>query len=261
MHTRILLLLIAILLLGDTPSGVAQQHSMTRQSPRLRVSDQLSVNYFESDPERFETHLVITDVEGSGPIVNVLMHDEQGTLVHEESYFLPIFGKVNYNPTERVGGTKFRGSIRIIADGGTVAAQFWQFYRDAEKGPFNTAIPASDGQGAPALLCQHFVADPRIDAKLVLRNPASDSAITVAVMFYLDRGKQLTRDRHVIPPNGILVINPYEANEGLIKTGVAYCEVLTPGATITGEYWQASSFEEYQVSLPLEEIPKRERDW
>jgi hypothetical protein len=226
----------------------------------LRVGDQLVLNYFDSDPEQYETHLVITDVEGAGSVVNVLMYDMDGALLDQHAYFLPIFGKVNYNPADRLQNRRFKGTIRIISDGGNVAAQYWQFYRDRKRMPFNTAVPVADGEGGQALLCQHFVADPTIDAKLVLSNPSLDSAVTVAVTFYLDRGKQLSRDRYSIPPNGSIIINPYEANEGLVRTGLAYCSVIGTGM-ITGEYWQLAEREEYQVSLPLEVIPKRVREW
>jgi hypothetical protein len=238
----------------------AQSRSGEDANRGLRVGDQLVVNYFDSDPAEYETHLVITDVEGSGSVVNVLVYDSDGTLLDQQSYFLPIFGKVNYNPADRLQKRVFRGTIRIVSDGGNVAAQYWQFYRKPERMPFNTAIPVSDGEGAQAVLVQHFVADPAIDAKIVLANPASDSAVTVAVTFYLDQGKQLSKNRYRIPANGSIVIRPYEANEGLVRTGLAYCEVQSTGK-ITGEYWQLSEKETYQVALPLETIPKRLKDW
>jgi hypothetical protein len=234
--------------------GTGAQHSS------LRVGDQLVVNYFDSDPDQYETHLVITDVEGAGSVVNVLMYDMGGILLDQQTFFLPIFGKVNYNPADHLHNRKFKGTIRIISDGGNVAAQYWQFYRDPERMPFNTAVPVADGEGGQALLCQHFVADPSIDAKLVLSNPLLDSSITVAVTFYLDHGKQLSKGRYVIPANGSIVINPFEANEGVVRTGLAYCEVIGTGK-LTGEYWQLAEREIYQVSLPLEVIPKRVKDW
>lgn len=225
-----------------------------------RAGDQLVVNYFEADPDVYETHLVITDHEGTGSVVNVLLFDLDGRLVAEHAYFLPIFGKVNYNPAEDLGKNVFTGTIRIYADGGNVSAQYWQFYKNPEKTVFNTAIPASNALGAPALLCQHFVSSPDIRARLVLVNPASDSAVTVSVTFYLDRGKQLTRDKHTIPPNGMILLDPFVENEGLVRTGIAYCEVIGDGR-ITGEYWQASDAERYQVSLPMEVIPVRTKHW
>lgn len=230
------------------------------RTPQLRVGDQLVVNYFEADPDVFDTHLVITDHEGSGSVVNVLLYNMDGSLIAAQSFFLPIFGKVNYNPAHDLGGRKFKGTIRIYSDGGNVSAQYWQFYNNPDRSVFNTAIPAGDAHGSKALLCQHFVSAPDIGAHLVLVNPAADSAVTVAVTFYLDRGKQLSRDKHSIPPNGMLELNPYTENEGLIKTGLAYCEVVGEGR-ITGEYWQSSEAERYQVSLPLDIIPVRTKNW
>lgn len=230
-------------------------------SSSLRVSDQLVVNLFESDPAVLEPHLTITDVEGSGPVVNVQLFDEYGRLLDQEAFTLGIFGKANYNPAERLTEKKFRGSIRINADGGNVAAQYWKFHRDPARTVYNTAIPVADGAGAEALLCQHFVADPdpRIRTRLVLVNPGTDT-VRVAITFYKDTGKQLSRDKYRIAPNALLEINPVEANEGCTSTGLVYCEVLGAGR-ITGEYWQTVEHEQYQVSLPLEVIPKRARDW
>jgi hypothetical protein len=254
----IFLLILAVACVS--PTVRAQFAFDAGQGAQLRVGDQLLVNYFEADPEVFETHLVITDHEGSGSVVNVLLYDLDGTLAAEHSFFLPIFGKVNYNPADDLGTKRFRGTIRIYSDGGNVSAQYWQFYRNPNNSVFNTAIPASDARGSRALLCQHFVSAPDIRARLVLVNPASDSTVTVAVTFYLDRGKQLTREKHRIPPNGMIALDPYAENEGLVRTGLAYCEVVGEGV-ITGEYWQASDAERYQVSLPMETIPVREKHW
>jgi hypothetical protein len=228
--------------------------------PQLRVGDQLVVNYFEADDERFATYLVITDHEGSGAVVNVMVHDDAGTLMDEQSFFLPIFGKVNYDPAQRLRGKKFTGTIRIFSDGGNVSAQYWHFFRDPARSAFNTAIPAASATGGKALLCQHVVSAPDVDARLILTNPSSDSAVTVSVTFYLDRGKQLTRDVHVVPPDGMLALDPYSENEGLVRTGLAYCEVVGSGV-ITGEYWQTSEKERYRVSLPLDIIPVRAKHW
>lgn len=258
-HTRaVLLLFIAI---ACVSMQTRAQFAFEREGlSQLRVGDQLVVNYFEADPDMFETHLVITDHEGTGSVVNVLLHDTDGTLIADQSYFLPVFGKVNYNPAEQIGTKKFRGTIRIYSDGGNVSAQYWQFYRNPARSAFNTAIPASDANGSRALLCQHFVAAPGIAAQLVLVNPAADSSVTVSVTFYLDHGKQLTRDKHIIPANGMLALDPYVENEGLHRTGLVYCEVIGAGR-ITGEYWQSSQTERYQVSLPLDAIPVRKKHW
>ncbi|HOJ03946.1 MAG TPA: hypothetical protein PK916_08080 [Bacteroidota bacterium] len=258
--------LLAILLaccgIAYAPFGAHAQFSFEagEQASPLRVGDQLIVNHFVADDARYATHLVITDHEGTGAVVNVLVYDESGVLVDEQSFFLPIFGKVNYNPAERLKGKVFRGTIHLFSDGGNISAQYWHTYRDPARSAFNTAIPAASAVGSGALLCQHVVAAPGIDARLILTNPSADSAVTVSVTFYLDRGKQLTRDKHSIPPNGMLALDPYVENEGLARTGLAYCEVIGHGV-ITGEYWQASEEERYQVSLPLDAIPVREKHW
>lgn len=258
-YVRIICML-SIAIACVSPEARAQFAFEGERSPQLRVGDQLLVNYFEADPDEFETHLVITDHEGTGSVVNVLLFDLDGVMIAEHAFFLPIFGKVNYNPAGDLGGKKFRGTIRIYSDGGNVSAQYWQFYNNPDKSIFNTAIPATAAGGSKALLCQHFVAAPDVRARLVLVNPATDSTVTVAVTFYLDRGKQLTREKHRIPPNGMIALDPYSENEGLVRTGLAYCEVVGEGA-ITGEYWQASDTERYQVALPMEAIPVREKHW
>lgn len=226
----------------------------------LRVNDQLVINNFVYDPDRLETHLVITDVEGSGPMVNILIFDEAGNLQLQKQCLLPMFGKLNYIPSGILGRSTFTGSIRIIADGGNVAGQYWQFYKNSELSYYDTTLPASDGTGAEALLCQHFVSDRNVDSQIILSNAESDSIAAVVVTFYLDRGKQLSRDRYTIPPNGRISISPFAANEGIQKTGTAVAETLN-NCRITGEYWQKSPGDRYQVSLPLEHIPRQKHPW
>jgi len=228
-----------------------------------QVGKTLIVNNFISDPDALETHLVITDVDGVGPNVKVSIYNEDGRLIYERFETLHAFGKLNYNPADYLTqyqfgfnqNPKFRGTIRVTSDGGNIAGQYWQFYKKEGMGYMNTAVPAAEGQGYDKLVCQHFVSDKKIDAELVLANAMSTRPTTVMVKFYSDEGGITSSKKVVIQPNGIVRINPYKATHGLRMTGTAYVEVIGKGK-ITGEYWQASQSEKYQVALPLEGVTK-----
>ena len=113
----------------------AQFAFKAEQEQQLRVSDQLVIGAFLADTTKYESHLVITDVEGSGSLVDVLVYDANGRLMLENSYVLPMFGKINFDPSAGLDSLPLIGSIRIQSDGGNVAAQYWRFFRDSELSP------------------------------------------------------------------------------------------------------------------------------
>ena len=118
-----------------------------------QTGQKLIVNHFVSDPEAFETHLVITDVDGVGPNIKVSLFNEDGRLVYEQFETLHAFGKLNYNPVDYLQKYQhgfnqkpiFRGTIRIESQGGAIAGQYWQFSKNAENSFMNIAIPTANG--------------------------------------------------------------------------------------------------------------------
>ncbi len=208
----------------------------------------LIVNHFVSDPEVIEGHLVLSDVEGGGGSVNIAMYDEQGNLVGSAEENIPANGKLNLNPETYVGGRKLTGTMRVTSTR-SIAGQFWQFYKDSKLGWKNIAVPAAVVPGATMLVCQHFVADPAIESYIVVAD-AEGTAPTVYVEFYNDQGDLAGQTKITIPKNGKFSIQPYALVGSKKMTGVAY--IQTEGGKITGEYWQVSEKEQYQIAHALQ---------
>lgn len=208
----------------------------------------LVVNHFVSDPEVIEGHLVISDVEGRGGQVSIAFHDDKGALVANATENIPANGKLNLNPENYVRGRKLTGTIRINSQR-TVAGQYWQFYKTAALGWKNIAVPAALAPGSTKLVCQHFVADPSIESYLVIAD-AEGTGPTVYVEFYSDQGELAGQTKVTIPKNGKFSLQPYDLVGRKQMTGVAF--IQTEGGKITGEYWQVSEREKYQVAHPMQ---------
>ena len=204
----------------------------------------LIVNHFVSDPAVIEGHLVVADVTGGGGSVNLSFYDQNGNLVGSGNETLPSNGKVNVNPEKYVKGKQMIGTIHVKSSK-PVAGQYWQFYKDKNLGWKNIAVPAAAEPGATKLVCQHFVADPNIESYIVVAD-ADGKTSTVYVEFYSDQGDLAGQTKVTIPANGKVSIEPYDLVGKKKMTGVAY--IQTEGGRITGEYWQVSTKEKYQIA-------------
>jgi outer membrane protein OmpA-like peptidoglycan-associated protein len=188
--------------------------------------------------------LVVSDVEGKGGTINVAVFDEQGNLTGKADETIPPGGKLNVNAEKYVLGKKMVGTMRITSTA-MVAGQYWQFYKDASLGWKNIAVPAAVGPGSTKLVCQHFVADPSIESYIVVAD-AEGTGPTVYIEFYSDQGELAGQTKIDIPKFGKFSIQPLSLVGGKKMTGVAY--IQTEGGRITGEYWQVSPKEKYQVA-------------
>jgi hypothetical protein len=228
---------------------------------QAQVGKNLIINNFLSDPENVETHFVISDVDGVGPNIKISIFSEDGRLVYERYETLNAYGKLNYNPFIHLNAyqhgfnqnPRFRGTVRIESDGANVIGQYWEFYKKTEMNYKNIAVPAADGIGYDKLVCQHFVSDKGINSAMIVANAESKRPVTVNVKFYSDQGGLVASSKEIIQPNGIIRLNPYKVTRGLVMTGTAYVTVVGAGK-VTGEYWQGSEKEKYQVALPLEGV-------
>jgi hypothetical protein len=228
-----------------------------------QVGKSLVINRFLSDPDNIETHVVISDVDGVGPNIKITIYNDQGKLVYERYEALQAFGKLNYNPLTYLNAyqrgynqnPKFSGTVRIESDGGNLVGQYWEMHKKPAESYKNIALTASDGAGYDRLVCQHFVSDRGIDAAIVVSNVEPMRPVTVDVKFYSDEGGLVATENRVIEQSGVVRIDPFKATKGVKMTGTAYIVVVGAGK-ITGEYWQASEKEQYQVALPLEGVSK-----
>jgi len=218
----------------------------------------LVINHFVSDPSVIEGHLVVADVDGTGGSVTIAFYDQNGSLAGQGTEIIPAHGKINVNPEKYVQGKKMIGTARITSSK-AVTGQYWQFYKDPALGWKNIAVPAAVAPGYTKIVCQHFVADPSIESYLVVANSESKPT-SIYVEFYGDDGDLAGQTKVDIPANGKVSIEPLALVGNRKMTGVAYIQTET--GRITGEYWQVSPNEKYQVahamqgSAPVAEVIK-----
>jgi outer membrane protein OmpA-like peptidoglycan-associated protein len=208
----------------------------------------LVINHFVSDPAVVDGYLVVADVEGTGGSINLTVYDQNGTMEGRGTETIPANGKVNVNPAKYVSGKKMIGTIRITSTH-NICGQYWQFYKDSKLGWKNIVVPAAVAPGSTKLICQHFVSDPNVESYIVVADGDGHSK-TAYVEFYSDRGELAGQTTVSIPANGKVSIQPYDLVSKKKMTGVAY--IQTDGGTVTGEYWQVSPKEKYQIAHAMQ---------
>lgn len=204
------------------------------------------INHFVNDPKVIETYLVITDVGGNGPIVEMKFYDNDGKLIGEGKELIQPFGKLNLNAGKYVDKVA-NGTIHIASKGGNVVSEYWQFYRNTAESWKNTTTVGQDAAGYSKLVCPHFVSDPDVEVYLVLANSDGKDAI-VNVVFHDDNGREVGKARELVKANGKTVVLPW----GVVKTkatGVAF--ISAEGGRITADYWQAEKSKSYQIATPI----------
>jgi hypothetical protein len=205
------------------------------------------INHFVSDQKVIESHLVITDVDGSGPVVNMSFYDNAGNKLGSGKELIQPFGKLNLNPSRYVKGATVNGSIHIEASGGNIVAEYWQFYKNPNESWKNTTSIGYEAPGYTKLVIDHFVADPGVEAYIVLASSSGSDAV-VNITFNDDQGNEIGKARELVPANGKAILKPNDYVTGP-ATGVAY--IRTSGGSVTGEYWQAEAKKKYQLTVPM----------
>jgi len=204
------------------------------------------INHFVNDPNIVEAHLVVTDVEGNGPVVRMKFYDGDGNLVGEGKELVQPFGKLNLNPAKYVSKVA-NGTIHIEAEGGNIVAEYWQFYKNEKESWKNTTTVGQVADGFSRLVCPHFVSDPDVEAYIVLANPDGKDAI-VNIAFHDDNGREVGKARELVKANGKIALQPWEIVKSK-ATGVAF--ISAQGGKITAEYWQAEKAKSYQIATPI----------
>ena len=231
-HTKTLLLAALLLLAASRVSA--------------QGADKFIINHFVNDPKVIDAHLVITDVEGNGPIVTMKFYDNDGNLVGEGKELLQPFSKLNLDPGKYVSRVA-NGTIHLASQGGNIVAEYWQFYKNPAESWKNTTTVGQDAAGFSKLVCPHFVSDPDVEVYLVLANPDGRDAV-VNVVFHDDNGREVGKARELVKANGKIALQPW----GIIKTkatGVAF--ITSDGGRITADYWQAEQAKSYQIATPV----------
>lgn len=204
------------------------------------------INHFVADASVVEAHLVITDVEGNGPVVNLSFYDGKGKLVGSGKEVIQPFGKLNLDPTKYVKGT-VNGTVHIASTGGNVVAEYWQFYKKDADSWKNTTTTGFEKPGFTKLVCPHFVADQSVEAYIVIANTGSSDA-TVDLKFYDDDGNEVGKRRELVEGNGKVILKP---TDYVSKKTTGVVHITASGGRVTGEYWQAEGSKKYQLAVPM----------
>lgn len=236
---------------------------LTLASGHAQIGKNLIINNFHFNPAKLENHLVISDVDGISQNLRIVITDEAGKVVFEKYETLKAFGKLNYNPFVHVNtfnhgyntNPNFRGTIRVTAQEGQVAGQYWEMSKDKGSAWNNIAVPAADAVGYDKLVCQHFVSDKGIDAAIVIANAETERETKIDIKLFSDQGGLISSGNYTVPKNGVLRLDPWKLTKSQQTTGTAYITVVGAGK-VTGEYWQASPNEKYRIALPLEGVTK-----
>ncbi len=209
-------------------------------------ADKYIINHFVNDPNVIEAHLVITDVQGKGPIVALQFFDNDGKLVGEGKELLQPYDKLNLDPGKYVNRIA-NGTIHISSQGGNVVAEYWQFYKNPQESWKNTTTAGQEAAGYSKLVCPHYVSDPDVEVYLVLANTDAKDVV-VNVRFHDDNGREVGKARQLVKANGKTVVQPWEVIKSK-ATGVAF--ITTDGGRVTADYWQAEKGKSYQIATPI----------
>lgn len=231
-YTRIVFVAATLLLLASRVSAQGAENYI--------------INHFVNDPKVIEAHLVITDVEGNGPIVTIKFYDNDGNLLGEGKELVQPFSKLNLDPGKYVNKVA-NGTIHIEAQGGNIIAEYWQFYKDPMESWKNTTTAGQDAAGYSKLVCPHFVSDPDVEVYIVLANTDAKDAI-VNVVFRDDNGREVGKARELVKANGKTALLPWKIVNAK-ATGVAF--ITAQGGKITADYWQAEKAKSYQIATPV----------
>jgi hypothetical protein len=224
-------------------------YEQTQLNTSISKESNLIINRFISTP-KIISYMVITDIEGAGAKVRIQIYSENGQLRFDKYETLNPFGKLMIYPIKLVNNEIMNGSIRIFTEDGKIVGQYWQFYNETGSGYKNTALQAADGKGSAKILCQHFISNPEIESYLTVSNIEREKPTVINITYYSNEGAIISTQRKVLQPNGCMSIEPFK-DIGKTINGFAVIESEMDNM-ISGEYWQLSNKEKYQIALPME---------
>ena len=156
----------------------------------------LSIGHFSPSSNTF-TSLVITDLSGLGPSVDISFHEDSGRLVSTSSKLLPPNGKIRL-PVETY--LRKAGNIIVNSHSEDIVGEYWQFYENGSV----IVIPLQSSTEEK----QHFVNGFRFhtcsSGLLVISDPYG-SGPTVQMEFYDRAGNLVNTVSNKLRPYGVLI--------------------------------------------------------
>jgi len=178
-------------------------------------------------------YIVLSDPYGTGPVVQMEFYSRMGELVKITRKLLRPYGTLVFEVSNSTSGDAL-GKVSVRSFGGSVVLHYRQLCRNAEaqfSEPVTLAVPVY----APAknLFVNEFSTGRRITGNLTIAD-ASAKGPVVRVQFLDFNGEVLANLEKLLPPNGIVNIDPadYVSNveNGIIK--------ISSDSEIIANYWE-----------------------
>ena len=173
--------------------------------------------------------LVLSDPNGSGPLVQMEFYSSTGELANIERKLLRPHGILvlemdDYAPPDILG------KVSIRSFGGSIALHYRQLCRDKVVLTEPARLPARE------FIVDEFSTGSEITGSLVISDTSAEGPV-IEIQFLDDEGKIIARQEKLLPRNGALEIDPADyvddVANGVIK--------ISSEAEITADYWEKNA--------------------
>ncbi|MDQ1327355.1 MAG: hypothetical protein QG641_635 [Candidatus Poribacteria bacterium] len=166
--------------------------------------------------------LLITDLSGMGPSIDVSFYDESGKAVAVVRKLLLPKGKIQISVGDHL---KSSGSIVVESSSKMVFAEYWQVYKNQTVSVL--PLQSSDGEERYLLNCFRF---PSCEESYIAICDPKGTGPMVQVEFYNKSGELVKITRKMLRPHGILV---FKTGDYAPKDVVGKVSVRSFGGSIT----------------------------
>jgi len=166
--------------------------------------------------------LLITDLSGVGPSVDVSFYDESGKEASIIRKLLPPKGKIQISVRDHL---KSSGSIVVESSNEVILAEYWQIYKDGTISVL--PLQLSDGEDRYLLNCFRF---PSYDESYITICDPKGTGPMVQMEFYSKSGELVKIARKMLRPHGILT---FKTGDYASKDVIGKVSVRSFGGSIT----------------------------
>ncbi len=156
----------------------------------------ISVGHFSPSSNTF-TYLLITDLSGSGPSVDISFYDDSGRLISASSKLLPPNGKIRLPVDARL---RKAGNIVVESPNEQIIGEYWQFYENGSV----IVIPLQPSTDQKRYFVNGYRFQPCNSGLLVVSDPYGSGPI-VQMEFYNKAGKLVDTTSNTLRPHGVLI--------------------------------------------------------
>ena len=173
--------------------------------------------------------LVISDPNGSGPLVQMEFYDSAGELASIDRKLLRPHGVLvlemdDYAPPDT------SGKVSIRSFGGSIVLHYRQLCRD------KVILAASARLPAKELIIDEFSTDSKITGNLVITDASAEGPV-IELQFMNENGEVVARQEKLLPRNGALEIDPADYVDDIVDGIIK----ISSEVEISVDYWEKNS--------------------